>query len=303
MDVSSTHGRGLFCQVLFYHVSTFIWKKNDLPPEEVHERQDSLLNSVFNIKDLEGFKASLRDPIKVKTWRGQTVYLPKKMMNELVGETCLLGPVAAMYGREFQQFLLTNKGETKIAVDEMEYSVNCGRASLSKKKVEELLNLDMQKYTQKDRSSPASTRTRTPPRFQNKHGGEPWKDTVRYSHPGYPREGQERNTYDDRFRYTDIRERPDYDRLRQQQDHLRQQERIRDYQDRSRRTSYQGYYRRDDSEEEERPRRYERDPSYDRSTGTREPRHYDRDEKRELRGYHKDEWYHKEDSNHSKWWD
>ena len=110
------------------------------------------------------------------------MYLPKKMMNELVGETCLLGPVAAMYGREFQQFLLTNKGETRIAVDEMEYSVNCGRASLSKKKVEELLKEDMQLYTWGNRSSPASTRTHTPPRCQSKQSGEPWKDTGRYSH-------------------------------------------------------------------------------------------------------------------------
>ena len=61
-----------FCQVLFYHVSTFIWKKNDLSPDEVHERQDSLLDSVFNIRDLESFKAGLRDPIKAKTWRDQT---------------------------------------------------------------------------------------------------------------------------------------------------------------------------------------------------------------------------------------
>ena len=224
-------------------------------------------------------------------------------MNELVGETSLLGPVAAMYGREFQQFLLTNKGETRIAVDEMEYSVNCGRASLSKKKVEELLKEDMPFNTWGNKSSPASTRTRTPPRRQSKQSGEPWKDTGRYSHPGYQREGQERSTYGDRYRYTDIRERPDYDRLRQQQDHLRQQERIRDCQDRSRRMSYRGYYKRDDSEEDERPRRYERNPPYERSTGAREPRHYDRDEARELRGYHKDEWYHKEDSNHSNWWD
>ena len=147
----------------------------------------------------------------------------------------------------------------------------------------------MQKYTWKDRSSP--------PR-------EPWKDPVRYSYSRYPREGQERNTYDDRFRNTDIRERPDYDRLRQQQDHLRRQERIRDYDDRAKRRPHQGYYRREDSDEDEdeRPQRYGRYPSPDRVMETRQPRHYDREQKRESRGYHKDDWYDNENSSHSKRW-
>ena len=84
---------------------------------------------------------------------GKDCFLTKKLMSELVSETCLLGPVAAMYGREFQQFLITKQGETKIAVTEMEYSVNCGRASLSQKKVDELLQTNMHSYSWKDRSS------------------------------------------------------------------------------------------------------------------------------------------------------
>ena len=165
--------------------------------------------------------------------------------------------------------------------------MNCGRASLSKKKVDELLQMDMQNYTWKDRSSPPQ---------------ESWEEPARYSYSKYPREGQERNTYDDRFRNTDIRERPDYDRLRQQQDHLRRQERVRDYDDRARRRPYQGYYRREDSDEDEVPQRYRRYPSQDRPTEPRQPRHYDRDQKRESRGYHKDDWYNHEGSSHSKRW-
>ena len=271
-----------FCQVLFYHVCTFIWKKNDLTDEEVHVRQDSLLKSVFHIKELEQYKAGLRNPIRTKTWKGRTVYLNKKLMSELVSETCLLGPVAAMYGREFQQFLITRQGETKIAVEEVEYSVNCGRASLSQRKVDELLQTDTQNHTWKDRSSPPQP---------------PWVEPQRYSYASYQRQGQERNTYEDRFRNTDIRERPDYDRLRQQQDYLRRQERIRDYDDRAKRKPYHGYYRRESSDEDEVTPRYIRYPSLDRQPETRRPRHYDRDQKRESRGYHKDDWY-----NHGLWY-
>ena len=152
-------------------------------------------------------------------------------------------------------------------------------------------------------SSPASTRTRKPPRRHSGQSGAPWKETGRYPHPEYHREEQERNTYDDRYRNTDIRTRPDYDRLRQQQDHLRQQERIRDYQDRSRRTSHRGSYNPEESEEDEGPRGYGSSQPYERSTGAREPRHYDRDHAREMRGYHKDEWYQKDDTYRSYWRD
>ena len=204
-----------------------------------------------------------------------------------MSETCLLGPVAAMYGREFQQFLITRQGETKIAVKEMEYSVNCGRASLSQKKVDDLLQTDTQSHSWKDRSSqPQPT----------------WLEPQRYSYASYQRQGQERNTYEDRFRNTDVRERPDYDRLRQQQDYLRRQERVRDYDDRAIRKPYRGYYRRESSDEEEDKPRYIREPSLDRQPETRQPRHYDRDQKRESRGYHKDDWYNHEGSSHSRKW-
>ena len=209
------------------------------------------------------------------------------MVNEIVSETCLLGPVAAMYGREFQQFLLTKKGETVIAVDEMEYSVNCGRASLSNKKLDDLAKEVVASNAWGNRSSPASTRTRTPPRGKSGQSRAPWKEPVRSSHLAYHREEHVRNTYDDRYRNTDIRNRPDYDRLRQQ---------LRDYHDRTRRTQHRGSYTPEESDgtdpfpaEEEEPRGSMGRHHHERPAGAREPRHYDRDRARELRGYHKDE--------------
>ena len=181
-----------------------------------------------------------------------------------------------MYGREFQQFLITRQGETKIAVKDMEYSVNCGRASLSQRKVDDLWQTDTQNHSWTNRSSAPQP---------------PWLEPQRYSYASYQRQGQERNTYEDRFRNTDIRERPDYDRLRQQQDHLRRQERIRDYDDRAKRRPYHAYYRRESSDEDEVTPRYIRYPSLDRQPETRQPRHYDRDQKRESRRYRKDDWY------------
>ena len=186
----------------------------------------------------------------------------------------------------------------------MEYSVNCGRASLSNKKLDDLAKEVVAPNVWGNRGSPVSTRTRTPPRGKSGQSRAPWKEPGRSTHPEYHREEHVRNTYDDRYRNTDIRNRPDYDRLRQQQDHLRQQERIRDYHDRSRRTQHRGSYTPEESDgtdpfpaEEEEPRGSGGRQRYERPSGAREPRHYDRDHARELRGYHKDE------THRPRWWD
>ena len=101
----------------------------------------------------------------------------------------------------------------------------------------------------------------------------------------YHREGNTRDPHDDgRPRYTGVRTRPDYERLREAQDRLR------------------GTHRGSCTEEESNwsdPFPPEEDVRgsmgshrYNRTTDIREPRHYDRDHQRELRHYHKDETHH-----------
>ena len=178
------------------------------------------------------------------------MHLTRTLINEIVRETCILGPVAAMYGREFQQFLLDKGEKTTIPVGEMDFSVNSGRASLSDKKIDALTK-ELVTPSTWGKNSPEPARTRTPQRGKGQQSRAPWKDTVRSPHPAYHRDDPVRSDYD--ARYMDIRYRADYhrlqqekdrlreqDRLQREQDRLRQQERIRDRQDRSRRAQYGG---------------------------------------------------------------
>ena len=136
------------------------------------------------------------------------------------------------------------------------------------------------------RGSPSAARTRTPPRGKGEQSRAPWKEPVSSPHPAYHREGNIRDTRDaGRHRYTDVRQRPDYERLREQQDRLR-------------RTQYRGS---DTAEEsnwsdqfppEENVRGSMGNRRYNRTTDIREPRHYDRDRQRELRHYREDETHH-----------
>ena len=298
-----------FCQVIFYYVSTFVWKKNDLTSKQTYNRQEALLKEVFQIEDTESWREEhLRQDstIPVITWKGDAiVHLTRTLINKIVSETCLLGPVAAMYGREFQQFLLVKGDRATIPVAEMQHSIDSGRASLSDGKIKALHTECLNKNTW-GKTSPERTRTRTPSRDKgtrgqapwkdNRRSSPPWKDNRRSSHPAYSREDPIRSDYD--ARYMDIRYNPKYQRLQQQkenqkeiqrlqqeQDHLRQQERIRDRQERARRAQQQ---HRDSSRSE--GRRNSRSSYY--GERPRGPRHSDYHPPRvpRRRSFHKEDY-------------
>ena len=196
------------CQILFYHLCTFIWQHNDLDPREVQERQDALLNSVFQVNNIREFKNSLNDTVQIMTWDGNLlVWMSKEQIHNMFLETCTLGPLAAMFGREFQQYLLVNKGTNKIPKVELEYSVNSGRTSMSDKRISTVQHEYLEDGRDDDRASQASKRTRSP-RKGTFHKA-PWKQS-----PTNRCDVDMRDQYDDR-RSRDIRERPDHGRLRE----------------------------------------------------------------------------------------
>ena len=91
------------CRVLFFHLCTFIWEHNSLTEDEVRECQKSLVESVYKAGDIRDFIRSLSQPVQVTTWdQRMLVWMSTKQINEMFLETCLIGPLAAMFGREFQ---------------------------------------------------------------------------------------------------------------------------------------------------------------------------------------------------------
>ena len=123
-------------------------------------------------------------------------------------EMCILGPLAAMFGREVQQYLLTTQQPNKIPVDEFQYSVDSGRASLSKQRIRAVHNEPVDGNYEDDRASQTSKRTRSPRKMP--HSGAPWQQA-----PARRHDADVRDYHDDR-RPRDIRDRPDYDQLREQ---------------------------------------------------------------------------------------
>ena len=77
-------------------------------------------------------------------------------------ETCLLGPMAAMFGREVQQKLMNPNPPKLISIEEFQFSVNAGRASLSQQRIEEGRAEPTDNRRDDDQMSQASKRTRSP---------------------------------------------------------------------------------------------------------------------------------------------
>ena len=183
--------------------------ENKLSPRQVEEHQASLLTSVFKVTSIREFKESLKESVQVITWDGRTrVWMSVEQISDMFKEVCMLGPLAGMFGREVQQYLLTSQNPTKIPFDEFQYSVDSGRASLSKQRIRAVHNEPVDGNYEDDRASQASKRTRSPRKMPFR--GAPWQQSPTRRH-----EIEVRDYHDDR-RCRDVRERPDYDRLREQ---------------------------------------------------------------------------------------
>ena len=67
------------------------------------------------------------------TWDGKNqVRLDSEYIERMFKEVLLLGPLAAMYGREIEQILIQNYMPEMVSEDEFAFSVQQGRASIKK---------------------------------------------------------------------------------------------------------------------------------------------------------------------------
>ena len=176
-----------------------------------------------------------------------------------------MGPLAAMFGREFQQYLLEHKGADKIFKAKMQHSVDSGRSSMSQKRVEEVHHEYVNDDYDDDRASQVSKRTRSPRKTMTPFCGAPWAQS-----PTNRRDVDMRDQYDDR-RPRDIRQRQDHDRVRDDVRGPRSSD-VRDQDDYPRDGDRRKYAQSEPEPREPRP--------YERKSKDRQPRPYDHESDR-----------------------
>ena len=88
--------------------------------------------------------------------------MTKDQVERMAKEVCILGPMAAMFGREVQQSLMSPNPPKLISIEDFQFSVNAGRASLSQQSIEEGRAEHTDNRRDDDQVSQASKRTRSP---------------------------------------------------------------------------------------------------------------------------------------------
>ena len=119
------------CAGLFYKMATFIWRSNEIQGDEMREYQDVLITHVLGYNYKQGFLQKLKSSLNVVSWDGSSqIRLEATYIERMVKEILLLGPLAAMYGREIQQILIQNYMPEMVSEEEFAFSVQQGRASI-----------------------------------------------------------------------------------------------------------------------------------------------------------------------------
>jgi len=152
-----------FCQILFYHLATFIWKQHDIKGESLNRHQMTLITKVFGILNVGEFMQRKSNPQQVPTWDGKTrVWMDHDQLVRVQKEACIFGPLAALFGRELQQFLMVNPNAKLILQTDFQHSVDCGRVSISQQIVDKQDDAEM--GIDDYQASQSSKRTRSPRR-------------------------------------------------------------------------------------------------------------------------------------------
>ena len=87
---------------------TFIWCANDIKPgPRLRELQDILIEDVFGYQDKREFVKKEKSATEVSTWDGRyRGFMSYKDLSTMTGWINIFGPLAGMYGRDIEQYLM-----------------------------------------------------------------------------------------------------------------------------------------------------------------------------------------------------
>ena len=96
------------------------------------KHQSTLIIKLFGIFDVNDFIWRKNNDQWVPTWDNKIrVRMSKEQIISIHKESCILGPLAALFGRELQQFLMQNPKATLIKQQDMQYSIDSGQPTRS----------------------------------------------------------------------------------------------------------------------------------------------------------------------------
>ena len=80
------------CSILFYKMSTFIWRSNEIQGTEMRDYQDALITHVFAYNDKDEFLPKVKSSLNVMTWDGKhRIMLEAEYIDKMFKEILILG--------------------------------------------------------------------------------------------------------------------------------------------------------------------------------------------------------------------
>ena len=91
----------------------------------VHSNQAALIENVFGYTNKREFIDKEKEATEVSTWDGRyRGFIPYKHLRDMVKWINILGPLAGMYGRDIEQYLMRPDGSPLISEYRFNESVN-----------------------------------------------------------------------------------------------------------------------------------------------------------------------------------
>ena len=100
----------------------FIWCANGIETgPEIRNYQDALIEEVFGYGDKTEFIKGEKRATEVSTWDGRyRGYMSHEHLQTMAKWVCIIGPFAAMYGRDIEQYLM--RPERNLFIPEWDFN-------------------------------------------------------------------------------------------------------------------------------------------------------------------------------------
>ena len=97
-----------FCQKVFYFMCTWIWLTNDVEKGDViRSYQGACIKNVFLYSNPKLFVRGEKESTKIESWDGRDHgFYSYDMLKKLGSQIGILGPLAAMFGRDIEQEIM-----------------------------------------------------------------------------------------------------------------------------------------------------------------------------------------------------
>ena len=123
-------------QKLFIQCLTFIYGCNNIKGPYFHQVQDTIVTEIFN-QNPRSFFDKINKNTWVQYWDGScSGYISQNTAHYLSSRVNVMGPTAAIFGREFELFVIEEYHLTTCPVEKLEESIETSRGTLNKQSFE-----------------------------------------------------------------------------------------------------------------------------------------------------------------------